>query len=187
MIGVFTIVTTVLQQKLSTQQREQDKQDALLLRQQSEQQADNLRKEAVFATYIDDVSNLLMMENETRSLRHIRTKTLTSLRQLDPERKRHLLLFLYENELIYRHSSKLSSSLLKLTYADFNDITIKGTIEVHCSFEYLYLRDVYMSNSSFIDCYIARSIFSNAIMHRATFFDTILIRSSFISAVLNKL
>ncbi len=55
MIGVFTVVTTVQQQKLSTLQREQDKKEALLLRQQSEHQADNLHKENIYTIYLDDV------------------------------------------------------------------------------------------------------------------------------------
>jgi uncharacterized protein YjbI with pentapeptide repeats len=186
MIAVFTVVTAVLQQNLSLQQREQDKQDALLLRQQSERQADNIRKETVFATYLDDVSKLLLMENETQILIHIRMKTLTSLRQLDPELKQRLLLFLYESELIYNDDRRPIPSLLKLNYADFNDIVFKGTIENRCSFLHLYLREAYLSNSLFIGCYIDRSTFSNAIMYKATFFKTLLLRSSFRSALLDK-
>lgn len=49
MIGVFTIVTTVLQQDNATQQRDHDKQEARLQREQSNLQADNLRQETIFA------------------------------------------------------------------------------------------------------------------------------------------
>ncbi|CAF4057967.1 unnamed protein product [Rotaria sordida] len=185
MIGVFTIVTTMLQQKLSDQQREQDKEDARLFRLQSDHQTDILRQETVFDTYIDDISAILM-ENEVQHLVHIRIKTLTSLRQLDPERKQHLLLFLYESGLIYHHSTKPISSLLRVNYVNFNDIFFKGTMENQCSFLRLYLHEAYLSNSSFIDCYIDRGNFSNAIMYKATFFNTLLIRSSFKFASLVK-
>jgi uncharacterized protein YjbI with pentapeptide repeats len=126
------------------------------------------------------------MKNETQNLLHIRMKTLTSLRQLDPERKQHLLLFLYESELIYRPVGKASSSLLKMKSADFKDIFFKGTVEIECSFLWLYLPEVYLSNSSFIDCYIDHSTFSHAIMYRAIFVQTLLIRTSFKSAFLNQ-
>jgi hypothetical protein len=82
MIGVFTITTTLLQDRFATQQREQDTRP---LRQQSDYQADNLQKEAVLVTYLNDISNLLMLENDTKISIQIRTKTLTSLRQLDSE------------------------------------------------------------------------------------------------------
>ncbi|CAF4783154.1 unnamed protein product [Rotaria sp. Silwood1] len=186
MIGVFTVVTTVLQQKLSYQQREQDKEDARLFRQQSERQADNLRIETVFDNYVNDVSELLTVKNQTQNLVHIRTKTLTSLRQLDAERKQHLFLFLYESGLIYHHHMEPISSLLRVNFANFNDIFFKGTIEIQCSFPRLYLHEVYLSNSSFIDCYIDRANFSNAIMYKATFFNTLIIRSSFKFALLVK-
>lgn len=186
MIGVFTVVTTVLQQNLALQQREQDKEDALLLRKQSERQADNFRQENIFATYVDDISKILLMENKIQNLIHIRTKTLTSLRQLNSEHKKNLLLFLYESELIYRDAYKPISSLLKLKHADFNDIFFKGTLEVQCSLFRLYIPEVYLSNSSFIDCYIDRSTFSNAIMYKTIFIKTLLLRTSFRFALLNK-
>ena len=87
MIGVFTITTTLIQQNLSFKQREQEKADTRSLRAQSAYEADNLQKEAVLVTYLDDVSKLLMLENDTKIYTQIRTKTLTSLRQLDSERK----------------------------------------------------------------------------------------------------
>jgi uncharacterized protein YjbI with pentapeptide repeats len=186
MIGVFTVVTTILQNNLSIQQRELDKQEALLQREQSERQATNLRQENVFATYIDDVSKLLEKGNHTNSLMDIRMKTLTTLRQLNTERKQYLLLFLYESELIYNSNEKTSASLLKLTNADFNGMFFKDSIVNPCSFERLYLFGVYSSNSSFIDCFFHRTTFSHAIMYRTIFVNTLLIRILFKSTLLNK-
>jgi uncharacterized protein YjbI with pentapeptide repeats len=185
MIGVFTIVSTLLQYKLSSQQRNQDKSDSLLFRQQSERHADSLQKETVLVTYLNDVSKLLMLENETKIFVHIRTKTLTSLRQIDSERRKNLLLFLYESELIYQKPEQQISSLLKLDGADFNGIHFEHTIENHCSFTRLYLHNVYLSNSTFIKCYIDRANFSRSVMYNVMFCESMLIRTSFKWALLD--
>jgi len=185
MIGVFTVITTVQQQKMSSLQRAQDKQDALLLRQQSEYQADNLNKEKVYAAFLDEVSKILMSANEKSSLIQIRAKTLASLRQLDSERKKYLLLFLYDTELISRDSQKPISSVLKVNDADFNGIYFRGTLESSCSFMYLYLHDVHLSNASFIDCYIDWSNFSSSTMYKTVFFKARLLRTSFKFALLD--
>jgi uncharacterized protein YjbI with pentapeptide repeats len=185
MIGVFTITTTLLQQKLSRQQREQDKYESSLLREQSNRLADNLQKETILVSYLNDVSNLLMKENHTKILIHIRTKTLTSLRQLDSERKRYLLLFLYESELIHQYPDQQISTLLKINKADFNSIQFNGTNDNKCTFLRMYLYDVYLSNSSFIDCYIDRSNFSYSTMYNALFYKGLLIRITFKFALLD--
>ncbi len=40
----------------------------------SDRLADNLQKETVLVTYLNDISQLLMLENRTNNLNHIRTK-----------------------------------------------------------------------------------------------------------------
>ena len=186
MIGILTIITTLAQEKNAVKQREQDKQEAILLREQSERQADNLRKDTILATYLDDISKLLLLENRTRILSNIRAKTLTTLRQLDSQRKKDLFLFLYENELIFRQPSQSISTLLNVNTADFNGISLQGTIENKCSFTRLYLPDVYLSNSSFIRCYIDRSNFSYSTMYRTLFVNTLITRTSLKFTLLDK-
>ena len=78
MIKLFTIVTAVVQQQLSFQKREQEKHESFLLRQQANIHVDNLLKESILVTYLNDVSKLLMLNNNTNTLIHIRTKTLTN-------------------------------------------------------------------------------------------------------------
>jgi hypothetical protein len=51
-----------------SQQRDQD---SHLLRQQSDHLADNLQKKTVRITYLNDISQLLMLENRTNILIHI--------------------------------------------------------------------------------------------------------------------
>ncbi|CAF1656880.1 unnamed protein product, partial [Adineta ricciae] len=185
-IGLFTVITTIQQQKFSSAQREQDKQDALLSRQQSDLHAENLHKEKVYETYLDDVSELFTMNNSKDTLMKIRAKTLASLRQLDRERKKHLLLFLYDSELIYHSPEKAISSLLKVNEADFNGVNFRGTVDATCSFNYLYLHHVYLSKASFINCFIDRSNFSYSIMYKINFTRTRFFRTSFRFAVLNQ-
>ena len=186
MIGVFTVITTLQQNKLSALQREQDKEEARLLRQHSEHQADNLHKENVYAVYLDEVSQLLMSNEEKSSLMQIRAKTLATLRQLDSERKKHLFLFLYDTELIYEPPGKPVSSLLDVTGADLSGIYFQGTTETSCSFIYLDLHHAYFSNASFINCYIDFSHFTDSIMHKTNFFKVRLLRVSFKYALLDK-
>ena len=185
MIGVFTVVTTMQQTKLSTLQREHDKEEAILLRKYSEHQADSVHKDNLFDVYLDDVSKLLMLDDEKRSLTIIRAKTLASLRQFDSERKKHLLLFLYDSELIYRSPEKISSWILNINDADFNGIYFQGTTENTCSFSYLHLYHVYLSNASFINCFIDRSVFSAATIYNTTFFRARLFRTNFRFALLD--
>ena len=186
MIGIFTVVTTVLQQDNAIQQRDHDKLQALLQRKQSDSQADDLRQETVFAKYLDDITKLLLLDNETHYLMYIRSKTLATLRQLDPSRKNQIILLLYDNKLIYRHPDRLISNFLKLNEADFNGIYLRGTLEFKCFFLRLYLHDVYLSNSSFIDCNLERANFSYSTMLRSSFVNTALMRASFSYCVLDK-
>jgi uncharacterized protein YjbI with pentapeptide repeats len=183
-IDLFTAITTVPQQKLSFAQREQDKQDSLLLRQHFDLQAENLHKEQVYATYLGDISQLLTMNNSKDTLMKIRAKTLATLRQLNTKRKKHLLLFLYDSELIYHSSEKTTSSILKVDEADFNGVYFRGTVDVSCSFMYLYLHYVYLSNA--INCFIDRSNFSFFIMYKTVFTNTRFYRTSFRFALLDK-
>lgn len=186
MIGIFTLVTTLQQQKLSTLQREQDKTDARLLREQSEQHTARLQKDNIYSTYLDEVTKLLMSSNETKRLVYIRAKTLVSLQKLNADRRKNVLLFLYESELIYHNPQKPMTSLLKVDSADFNGVSFEGTDESICSFKFLYLTHAYLSNASFISCYIDYSNFSSTIMHNTVFFKSLLFRTSFKFALLDK-
>jgi len=64
-----------------------------LLRELSERQTENLRKENILIIYLNDVSKLIMTDDEENSLMLIRAKTLSNLRQIDIERKIHLFFF----------------------------------------------------------------------------------------------
>ncbi|CAF2663746.1 unnamed protein product [Rotaria sp. Silwood2] len=186
MIGIYTIVITILQQKISIQQREQDQQDALLLRQQSKRRAENVQKEIVSATYLDDLFETFNIRKPNKKFGSSSSENIDSSSTVGSREKKHLLLFLYESELIYCYSELPYLFLLKLTDADFNGIYFKGSLETKCSFSRLNLYGAYLSNSSFIDCYIDRSNFSSLTMYKALFFRTHLTRTWFKFTFLDK-
>ncbi|CAF1438411.1 unnamed protein product [Didymodactylos carnosus] len=172
MIGVFTVVTTIQQQQIANRQRDQDK-----------QQADDLQKESIFSKYIDDISKLLLeSHNDTvtnRELSYISTKTLTALRKLDYERKKHLFLFLYESGLL----SSTNNAHLSLKNGDFNNINFNidsnGKI-LASNFYRLKLTNAYLINTSFTDCNLDKSDFSYSVMNQVSLTISTLRDSTFI-------
>lgn len=132
-LGVFTIIFTVQQQSLSRIQHTLDQQHQL-----------NAQRQTLFDASINDISNLLLRTSDTNRTRdenfflYVRTKTLTALRNLNAERKKYILLFLYE-------SGFLRNSNLDLSGADFNDIQLIGPYKI----DGLYLPNVSWSNALF--------------------------------------
>jgi uncharacterized protein YjbI with pentapeptide repeats len=156
-IGVFTITFSIQQQSLSMKQREQELQNQVDAQQQS-----------LFVTYIDEISHhlLSLSDNNTtqsRLLLHIRTKTLTTLRNLDVTRKKYIILFLYESQLL-RHNS------LDLSGADLNNVQLIGPYKL----DYLYLPDVFWSNAVFINCRLTNATFNRSYMDNARFINSTL-------------
>jgi len=92
--------------------------------------SDNQREQALQA-YIDKMSELLLHENLRESkpedeIRKIaRVRTLTVLTRLDGERKRNLLLFLYESGLIFK-----DHIIIDLQGADLSNADLKG-VDLH--------------------------------------------------------
>ncbi len=91
--GVFTIVFNLQQDALAKATREQD-----------QQQADEINRRTIFKEYIDDITALLLDRdydaNINKTFLHIRVQTLTALQYLDVQRKRDIIVFLYENRLL---------------------------------------------------------------------------------------
>ncbi|CAF1517669.1 unnamed protein product, partial [Didymodactylos carnosus] len=157
MIGIFTVVSTIQQQRIPNEHRrqdhqiaatqrkqdqdlanltrikdqqianltrEQDKQHTTELRRQDQRQAKDFYSNDVFKTYIEDILNSLFKANHESKFvddatrpSYIRAKTLTALRELDPDRRKHVLLFLYETKLINMQLATENGSfmLLKIT------------------------------------------------------------------------
>ncbi|CAF1300066.1 unnamed protein product [Didymodactylos carnosus] len=168
MIGVFTVVITIAQQSSADRQRQQE-----------QQQADNLQNERIFSVYVDDISKLLLTKEVTmdnKALIYIRTKTLSSLRKLDTQRRKHLLLFLYESQLLqYDKAKKHDRSTLNLAGANLNHIHI----EKPTNFNNLSLPGVELNNASFINCHLQHSRFADAEMNNIIFTNSFLLGARF--------
>ncbi|CAF1525858.1 unnamed protein product, partial [Didymodactylos carnosus] len=168
MIGIFTVVMTIQQQSSASRQRQQE-----------QQQADNLQNERTFSTYVDDIAKLLLTKEVTtdnKALLYIRTKTLSSLRKLDPQRKKHVLFFLYESQLLqYDKAKKHDRSTLNLAGADLTHIHVTKLK----NFNNLSLPGVDLNNASFINCQLQHSRFADSVMNNIRFTNSFLLRTRF--------
>ncbi len=106
--------------------------------------------------------------SETNLLLYVRTKTLTALRNLNAERKKHILLFLYE-------SGFLQGSRLDLSGAELDDVQLVGPYKL----DRLHLPDVFWRNALFVDCRLIRATFDHSRMHNACFINSTLESASF--------
>ncbi|CAF0893038.1 unnamed protein product [Adineta ricciae] len=134
----------------------------------------------LYNTYIQDVSDILIKLPATnpldeKSLRYIRTKTTLVLRRLNAERKKDVLIFLYETNLIKDYR-------LNLREADFNQI------ELTCpsQFRDLYLPGIICSNAIFINCQFISANFDQANLVNARFINSTLQNASFIETNLDR-
>ncbi|CAF3516960.1 unnamed protein product [Rotaria sp. Silwood1] len=168
-LGIFTILFTLQQQDLSKQQQQQERWHQL-----------DSQRQTSFNAYIDDISKFLAQEMaihpviDKTSLLYIRTKTLTVLRTLDAERKKYVLLFLYESGLI-------RNSGLDLRGADLNNVQLIGPYKL----DNLYLPDVFLSNVTFVDCHLKNATFDRSVMNNARFIRSTLESASLGETVLN--
>ena len=130
-VALATIMFGLLQLDLAGVQHQQDQASAL-----DQQQA------AILQTYIDNIQDLLLNHHLQQSSPSDSTnpyyeiailaqaRTLTALQGLDqdPERKAHLLMFLYEAKLIGFIGSKdqVHPSIINLSGADLHDADLRG-------------------------------------------------------------
>ena len=156
--GIFPIVFTMQQDASARAMREQD-----------QRQADEINRRILFKEYIDDIKEILLNrnidENLEKSLLYIRIQTLTVLRQLDPSRKRDLILFLYESRLL-RHDQY---PRIDLSGADLNGLALTKSFAHACHLPSLYLPGIYAENLILEGCYLESAIFDNASMGAARF------------------
>ncbi|CAF3688273.1 unnamed protein product [Rotaria socialis] len=172
--GIFTVVFTLKQDSIARINREHD-----------QSLANELRKQTVYDTYIDDISRLLLRRDFNRSdssyLKIIRTKTLSTLRQLEIERKREIILFLYENELIQNNKCPIEE-LVALDNGDLIGIEFKHSMTFRCELVNLYLASILVSNIIFNDCQLRNADFNGASMVQATFNDSIMSSGNFMNS-----
>ncbi|CAF1077067.1 unnamed protein product [Rotaria sordida] len=165
----FCIVYSI-QKEIFFQQKYQHKQ----------QEQFNQQQQLSFDTYIQDISNILLQITDKnyidkKFLLHIETKTLMILRNLDINRKKDIILFLYERNLIQNNQ-------LNLYGANLNNV------ELICphDFHYFYLPGVLWSNAIFINCHLTFANLNHAYLINARFINSTLRNASLIETKLDK-
>ena len=173
--GVFTLIVTLQQNAASQAAREQD-----------QRQADELNRRILFKDYINDLKELLL--NDTfqtkidKVLLLIRVRTLTVLQNLDAQRKRDIILFLYENRLL----NAQTTHRVNLRGADLNNVQFATSPAMSCNLEYIHLSGVSAGNITFDHCILKNAVFDYAEMSGATFQCCSMEDTSFIGANLTR-
>src|SRR5260221_1604119 len=107
------------------------------------------QRETVLQTYFDKMSELLLHENLRKSKRGddvtniAHARTLTVLPKLDPNRKRSIILFLAESELIYR-----DKWVIDMSFADLRGVDLSQAMKLESiSLEGAYLQGANLSRT----------------------------------------
>src|SRR5437588_3708102 len=140
---LFNLATSRTEQKITTQRYEND-QKITAQRYQNEQEiAADKQREDLLQTYLDRMSELLLNKHLRASdpkdeVRYIaRSRTLTVLSRLDANRKKSLLQFLYESDLI----NATAGSIIQLGGADLS----------HANLSSAYLPGAYLRGADLSD------------------------------------
>jgi hypothetical protein len=127
-------------EQISTHQTHMDEKVVVLMRQAQDEQ-----REAVFVSYIDDISrfqdqNSINLTQNPDKLIYVHSKTLAALHTLDVERKKDFLLFLKDSRLLSSDETSL------LFDADLSEIRIEGE---KCKFFNLIFSGAYFTRVRF--------------------------------------
>ncbi len=140
------------------------------------------QRETVLQTYLDKMSELILHENlhnaergnKVRSI--ARARTLTALSKLDPSRKRSIILFLYESDLINCDDEKIDLSWADLREADLSQLVLNAA-----SFEGAYLQGANLSEAD-----LSQSKFQGANLQDANLSGTNLMHAELTGANLRR-
>ncbi len=146
---------------------------------------DKRYRDNLLINYINQMSDLLQKTNEnltniSLSTTLIHSKTLTLIHQLDSNRNRQVIRFLYEAGLL----NARDKSPLDLSESELFNIDMSSKIygkKMHN----LYLSGVDLTNSSFVNRDLTGSNFSNTILSGVNFSFTTLLHSDFSYAIFN--
>ncbi|CAF3981015.1 unnamed protein product [Adineta steineri] len=159
-LGVFTIIFAIQQNSISIANREQDRRQAIVLRQQ-----------VMYDAYIKDISKLLLDPSFNRSnrqqLNYVGFKTIDVLRHLSKIQKRDVVFFLHNHDLIRK--DKPESQRVSLNGADLTDAHFIRSKSMNCDLRNISLGSVLASNIVFERCDITYVGFENSLMVGAKF------------------
>ncbi len=173
LIGIFTVVYTLQQDKLGRINREQDlniaranrEQDLSIARESAAQdvrERTKIRKQTVYDSYIAEISKTIRNPDfnitDINQLTHISIQTLNALHQLDHDQKHEVIVFLYRSGLIRTNSLKP----VDLRGADLTGVKFVRSATFLCDLNNLYLAGVLADNIVFDGCELEGSVFNRA-------------------------
>ncbi len=189
-MGIFTVVYTLQQNKLAQANREQDldiaranrENDLKIARENAEKDAieqQKIRQQTVYDSYIAEISKTIHNDDfnisKDNQLMYIRIQTLNALHQLDHDQKREVIVFLYENGLILANSQKH----IDLRGADLVGMKFVRSASFLCELNSLYLAGVLADNITFDGCRLQQSVFNRASLNGAKFSNSYAVSSSY--------
>ncbi|CAF3934643.1 unnamed protein product [Adineta steineri] len=166
-LGVFTLIYTIPQDQIAKDNRLQD-----------EKQANEIRQQNIYDKYLEDITKYKSDGNI--NLEIIRLKTLNAFSQLDIQRKRSIILFLYDIGFIHRNTTE--KERLRLDGADLTGVKFIRSSTFHCQLDSIYLSGILASNIIFSHCRMWYANFDQALLINAQFINCSMSYSSFVSA-----
>ena len=144
-------------------------------------------EQATLETYLDRMSDLLLKDklleskpgDEVRAL--ARARTLTALRELNPDRKRILLGFLYEANLI-----SVRNVIVDLSFADLSHANLSGADLDEADLRYANLQGTNLSFANLHDADLGGTSLAKAILSNAFLIGAYLGRADLSCANLNR-
>ncbi|CAF4176177.1 unnamed protein product [Rotaria sordida] len=187
LIGMATVLISVVQLDIASKQRTQDLLIANEEREQDLHIADALQQDLVLAAYIEQMSELMLTSNFTINNTIIanicRAKTLTALRQLDSKRKTQLIKFVYEANLIHHNQPHI-----RLVDAELDNIDLSDSNHVQGRYRSelteLPFKRTSLNYASFAHRTIVNGIFEEASLIGANFTNCRFTSTSFFGAIL---
>ncbi|CAF1542387.1 unnamed protein product [Rotaria magnacalcarata] len=176
MLGVFTVVTTIHQQKTAREQRLEDLNESRHQRLEdlNESRYQRLQEEnhqRDLATIVIDVANMFKKNNGSLTSDNVtatiaRVKALTTFRQLDAQRNIQIIRFLYESGQLTKTAQRpsLDLSTAKFCNMDFRELAVNEK-----QLDELSLTGVALLNATFEDIEISNSNFANIQLNNVNF------------------
>ena len=190
MIGILAVVLQKNESELTEKNRKNDYLIGQLQRQSDEEQTRLLGNETVFSNYVKNMADVILFGPTKLENQHfIVTRALTStvLRQLDLEKKRLVIQFLYDTGILHRGENIFATNI-----ALDADRHLKGVILDKVDFSNgldlsaILLREVRLVEATFARSNLQAADLSASILSRVNFSGTNCDRAKFVNAQLDQ-
>ena len=191
MIGVLTVVLQKNEIDLTEKGRQNDYRIGQLQRQSDEQQTEAVANETIFNNYMKNIIDLTLYYKtdavDSPQYKMTRVLTITALRQLNLEKKKLVIRFLYDIEFLQRRififfNEDRNESFKHLEGAILDNLQLDQNLKL----TEIVLRRVSLINTSFAQSDLEGSDFTDSILTGVNFSHTNLISARFINTQLQQ-